>query len=216
MTAIACGLLLALPLVGLTYLATSRGAAATLFRRGLRTLAMFLLVIGLAAMSVLAVRQALQEIGPSWRAALGQGMPGTFTADDTYHIGRGRERVWRGTFVSDDLSVTRSGVQLSGVPAEMALGVKVQVLDSGAHRVVYVPGPGGVLGRAVVLLILVVFWSGAGLTVGMRARRWLSHRRRQRHLIEHRMVGGGEHAVRVALAPKKRLSRAARRRVASR
>lgn len=215
-TAVGCGLVLALPLVGLTCLAMSRSAAAKLIRRWLRILALLALIIGLAAMSVLAVRQALQEMGPSWRAAQGQGVPGTFTAEDMYHIGRGRERVWHGTFVSDDLMVTRTGVQLSGVPTEMALGVKVRALDSGAHRVVYGPGAGGVLAGAVKLLVLVVVWSGAGLMLRTRVRRWLSHRRQQRDLLEHRATGDGGHAVRVAIAPKQRLSHAARRRAGSR
>jgi hypothetical protein len=191
--------------------------AATFIRRWLRTLALSALIIGLAAMSVLAARQALQEMGPSWRAAHGHGIAGTFTAEDMYEIGRGRNQVWLGTFVSDDRTVTRTGVQLSGVPAEMALGVQVRVLDSGARRVVYGPGAvAAVPARAVVLLILVLFWSGAGLFGAMRVRRWLSHRRQQRQLLEHRVPQEGGHAVRVANAPKRRIPRDARRRTSSR
>ncbi|GAA1382822.1 hypothetical protein [Catellatospora chokoriensis] len=99
----------------------------------------------------------------------------------------------------------------------MAPGVQVRALDSGARRVVYGPGAiGGVLARVFVLLILVVFWSGTGVYLAMKVQRLLLQRRRQRHLLEHRAAGDGGHAVRVAIAPKMRLSRAARRRASSR
>lgn len=109
---------------------------------GDRWLGAFITVIFLvlvASIMALVWNTKLQDLDPSWRAANGEGIPGTFVATETYEVGR-RTHLWKGTFTSDDGSVHRGNVQLDSAPPDMELGEPVPALDTGAHDVVYVPG----------------------------------------------------------------------------
>ncbi|WP_144126602.1 hypothetical protein [Catellatospora sichuanensis] len=91
------------------------------------------------SLMVLASNKVLAELGPSWRAANGEGVAGTFNPTGTYEVGR-RTQIWKGDFVSDDRSVLHFDVQLDNAPPDMRLGRPVPALDTGAQGVVYVPG----------------------------------------------------------------------------
>lgn len=93
---------------------------------------------------MLAWNWKLHELGPSWRAANGEGVPGTFVATKEYELGPpggGRKaRVLEGTFVSDDASVMYSDVELANAPGDLELGMPMPALDTGVEGVVYPAG----------------------------------------------------------------------------
>jgi hypothetical protein len=150
-------------------------------KRLLRRGAVVVGVAALGAVMALGVGQLVRDLAPSWHAMRGDGIRGTFTADETFVIGRGGDRVWRGRFVSDDGSVVRERVELAGAVRRMAIGRPVPAIDTGADRDVFArPGYGAFVEQVRRLLVLGLFGLGGGLGGGLVAvwslRRWLRRR----------------------------------------
>ncbi|GAA1420668.1 hypothetical protein [Catellatospora coxensis] len=133
-----------------------------------------LLVLGLCTGAVLTVvPQPVGELGPSWRAAQGDGVAGRFVATNTYKVGR-HTHIWEGTFTSDDGTVVHFGVELDNAPPDMRVGDEVPALDTGALGVVYVPsGSGPFLINLICLSMAMcpLLATGIGMAVGGLRRR---------------------------------------------
>lgn len=165
--------------LGVTWFLMSSGSVARRIRRTVGQLLAGLLVAGFATLSVLGLGQALNGLGPSWRAATGGGTAGSFTAESMRVGGpAARDRQWRGTFASTDRSVVRRDVQLANVPAEIGIGSSVPARDTGGV-VVYGTGfPTAVLGNLVVPPLVVFGWGLAGWFLVPELRRRAAGSRR--------------------------------------
>ncbi|MFC6020044.1 hypothetical protein ACFP2T_28100 [Plantactinospora solaniradicis] len=166
--------------LGVTWFLMSSGSGARRVRRTVGQLLAGLLVAGFATLSALGVGQALDELGPSWRAATGGGTAGSFTAESMWAGGPAvRDRQWRGTFVSTDRSVVRRDVKLADVPVQIEIGSSVPARDTGG-AVVYGAGfPTAVLGNLVVPPVVVLVWGLAGWFLVRRLRRRAAGSRRE-------------------------------------
>jgi len=82
---------------------------------------------------------AILDAGPTWRALQHDGVDGWFTPQSE-SCGRASCR-WDGTFLSDDHTVTRTGVWLDGAPAGVRQGVEVRAFDTGDRNRVFGGGP---------------------------------------------------------------------------
>ena len=163
----------------------SQSRLARSVRRASRYFLVGVLVTAVAAISVLGVRQSIDEFGPSWRAATGHGVAGAFTPERVDAAGRGgRRQEWRGTFVSTDQRIIRRDVVLDTPPDRMRIGLTVPASDTGARRVVYGAGIPIAPVESLAVLVLVAF--GWGL-----AAWWLVGRLR-RSGGEARQPGGSE------------------------
>jgi hypothetical protein len=127
------------------------------------------------AISIGGVWQGFSELPSARAAAAGNGIKGTFIADDTYPLGvRYRSRVWQGRFVSDDGTVVRDRIQLEGAPPDMALGRPVPAVDTGAARVVYGESAGT---SAVFDVMAILLGLGVWIAAAWFGVRWLRRRR---------------------------------------
>lgn len=80
------------------------------------------------------------DIGPAWSAKLGNGTPGTFTAERCEHGKSGC--FWKGRFVSDTGRILRTDVGLASGGKVTHVGQQVGALDTG-DRVDVFPVGGG-------------------------------------------------------------------------
>ena len=103
---------------------------------------------------------AVLDAGPTWRALQHDGVDGWFTPQSE-SCNRASCH-WDGSFLSDDRTVTRTGVWLDGAPAGLRQGVAVRAFDTGDRNRVFGGGPivnaGFQLLFAVVSTIVLVAW----------------------------------------------------------
>lgn len=165
--------------LALTWLLMTRSGLARSVRRSGRYLLVVALVVAGVAISLLGVWQSFSRLGPSWRAAMGQGTEGTFTSERVDFIGRGGDQQWRGTFISTDHSIVRYDVVLDNPPNRMQIGSAIPARDTGARGVVYGHGiPFAVVRDLLVLPLVLLGWIVCGWLLVAR----LAGRRLGRHV----------------------------------
>jgi hypothetical protein len=96
--------------------------------------------IGVPVLCAVALFYGAQDVGPAWTARFGDGVHGTFTAQDQscgrYHC------QWRGSFVSVDGGIRRDDVGLASGGADLSLGGSTGAIDVGDRTLVYPVGGG--------------------------------------------------------------------------
>lgn len=113
----------------------------------------------------------VQDAGPSWRAARGDGTPGTFTIEEVQRSRGGCS--WRGDFASDDGRIRRADVTLDECREDVPVGSDVRAIDVGSRAAVY-PAEGS----RQVLIVLVLLVASVVVLAGYLAAavRWLARR----------------------------------------
>lgn len=164
--------------LGLAYVAVSKGRATRLARRIAVRVGIVALVVMFAVISVFGVKESLEEAGPSWRATLGAGTPGTFTVETASTVGRRPHKQWNGRFTSTDGSVVRNDLRLEHHDGRVRIGSVIRVRDTGSSRAVY----GNGFPKQAVLSVLIpplvgLGWAAAGWwTIGWLRQRFTTAR----------------------------------------
>ncbi len=132
----------------------------------------------LPAGAVLAVIFCIQDIGPAYRALVGDGTSGTFTVTrlETNHTRGHTSQMWFGDFQSADGQSTRQDVAVFDEPASIEIGAIITAIDTGDRNGVYGTGRRSrwtlITGILAVSIIGLAYWIyRLRCYVGQRQRR---------------------------------------------